>query len=462
MAKFPQPSMSRGELSPGLRGRVDIAAYPIGLGKCRGFITRPTGGVIKRPGFRFRGKVTGATRIFPFVYSTSIKYLIEAGNLYFRFWVNGARLTETPKAITGATAANPVVITSNAHGYANGAKVTIEGVRGMTRLNGGVYTVAGVTANTFQLSGVDGTAFAAYASGGTVATVVEVATPYTTADLQDVRITQSADVLYLVHGSRAPRELRRLTTTSFELREFNFRLGPFRLLNGENAVVMAASAATGNVTVTCNAGVFHPGMVGGLAYLEEKELRTVKPWEPLARNVAVGSYRRSDGKVYRATAFAAKPATPGAPYNITGNSRPLHEVGRAWDGPGDIRDDGVNGYSVGVEWEYVHGGFGIVKITGYTSATQVTGVVVQRVPDSCVGTAAVPAVGPWTISGDGVTKTFAVAGATSPTQADYAVTISGAPISQDPYVEPATGGNGTGGGSNVGQNLGDRGNYYLP
>lgn len=458
--KFPQPSLSRGELSPGLHGRIDIAAYAISLGKCRNFITRATGGAIKRPGYRFRGKVTGATRIFPFVYSTSIKYLIEAGDLYFRFWVDGARLTQTPKVVTGATAANPVVITSAAHGFVNGDKVTIENVKGMTRLNGGVYTVAGAAANTVQLSGLDGTAFAAYVSGGTIAKVVEVATPYTTADLAEVRITQSADVLYLVHGSHSPRELRRLTATSFELREFNFRLGPFRLLNGDDSVMMAASSVTGNTTVTCNRDVFSAGMVGGLIYLEEKELRDVKPWEPLARNLAVTSTRRSDGKVYRATAFAPIPATPGAArYNITGNNRPLHEVGRAWDGPGDQRDDGVNGYSVGVEWEFVHGGFGIVKITGYTNATTVTGVVIQRLPDSVKGTAPAPVAGPWTLSGDGVTKTFATVGATSPTQADYTATIGGVPVNQDPYAEAATGGSGYGGGSSVGPRLGDPDTY---
>jgi hypothetical protein len=455
MAKFPQPSMSRGELSPGLHGRVDVAAYQIALAKCRNFITRATGGVVKRPGYRFRGKVTGATRIFPFVYSTSVKYLIEAGNLYFRFWVNGSRLTETAKAITGATAANPIVITSAAHGYANGNKVVIEGVKGMTRLNGEVFIVAGVTADTFQLSGVDGSGYAAYSSGGTVAKVVEVATPYTTADLQDVRITQSADVLFLVHGSHAPRELRRLTATSFELRAFNYRLGPFRLLNGDEAVTMAASAVTGNVTVTCSAGVFTADMVGQLIYLEEKELRDVKPWEPLARNLAIGTLRRSDGKVYRATAIAAKPASPGAPYNITGNNRPLHEVGRAWDGPGDQRDDGVNGYSVGVEWEFVHGGFGIVKITGYSSANSVTGVVIQRLPDSVKGVAAVPVGGPWTMSGDGATKTFPVVGASSPTQRDYVVTIDGVGVAYDPYAEPATGGGGFGGGNSTGPRLTD-------
>lgn len=76
-------------------------------------------------------------------------------------------LAPSTAAITGATQANPVVITSNAHGLVNGEKVRITGVVGMTQINNLVFTVAGVTTNTFQLSGIDGTAYSAYTSGGT-------------------------------------------------------------------------------------------------------------------------------------------------------------------------------------------------------------------------------------------------------------------------------------------------------
>ena len=47
--------------------------------------------------------------------------------------------------ITGATAANPVVITAVAHPFTNGEQVYITGVVGMTQLNGNVYTVASTT-----------------------------------------------------------------------------------------------------------------------------------------------------------------------------------------------------------------------------------------------------------------------------------------------------------------------------
>lgn len=76
--------------------------------------------------------------------------------------------TAIEKLITGATAANPVVITSNAHGFSNGDKISIRGVVGMVELNvETAFTLANVATNTFELAGVDGSAYTAYTSGGT-------------------------------------------------------------------------------------------------------------------------------------------------------------------------------------------------------------------------------------------------------------------------------------------------------
>lgn len=68
--------------------------------------------------------------------------------------------------ITGVTQANPGVVTSPGHGLVNGDQVLISSVGGMTQLNGNTYTVAGATADTFQLSGTNTTGFGAYTSGG--------------------------------------------------------------------------------------------------------------------------------------------------------------------------------------------------------------------------------------------------------------------------------------------------------
>jgi Flp pilus assembly protein TadG len=81
---------------------------------------------------------------------------------------NAAWQVGATKNITGATRANPVVITSNAHGFTNGDRVWISGVNGMTQLNNRVVTVANANANTFQLQGLNGSGFSNYSSGGQI------------------------------------------------------------------------------------------------------------------------------------------------------------------------------------------------------------------------------------------------------------------------------------------------------
>lgn len=76
--------------------------------------------------------------------------------------------TGSSKNISGATKANPVVISSNGHGFANGDRVYISGVKGMTQLNGKVYTVANKQNNSFQLQGVDGRYYSTYSSSGKI------------------------------------------------------------------------------------------------------------------------------------------------------------------------------------------------------------------------------------------------------------------------------------------------------
>lgn len=88
---------------------------------------------------------------------------------------------QAAKTISGATQANPVVVTANSHGYDNGDEVYISGVVGMTELNNRVFIVANKAANTFELQDVDGSAYTAYVSGGqsfkTLVTIPTAAAP---------------------------------------------------------------------------------------------------------------------------------------------------------------------------------------------------------------------------------------------------------------------------------------------
>jgi hypothetical protein len=76
--------------------------------------------------------------------------------------------------MTGATQANPCVITAPGHGMSNGQEVLISNVVGMTELNGNIYSITGVTTDTFNLVGINSTGFTAYSSGGEVSGQIAV------------------------------------------------------------------------------------------------------------------------------------------------------------------------------------------------------------------------------------------------------------------------------------------------
>lgn len=73
------------------------------------------------------------------------------------------------KTITGISKAASAVVTSTAHGYAVGDFVVIEGVTGMTEINGVIGYVSAVpTADTFTIT-INSSGFSNYTAGGTAA-----------------------------------------------------------------------------------------------------------------------------------------------------------------------------------------------------------------------------------------------------------------------------------------------------
>ena len=213
-------TFTAGEISPRLEGRVTIAKYREGLADLTNMIVQPHGGVTRRPGTQFLGEVKASanvTRLIPFEFKTSDTYALEFGNQYMRIYRNGLQvLTGSAKAISAITKANPGVFTSNSHGYSNGDEIALVNTGGgMTELQERNYRVANVTTNTFTLTdlfdvALNTTGFTTYTgSGVSVDKIYEVATPYTSAQINDVRFAQSADVMYLVHPSHAVRTLSR-------------------------------------------------------------------------------------------------------------------------------------------------------------------------------------------------------------------------------------------------------------
>jgi hypothetical protein len=107
--------------------------------------------------------------------------------------------------------------------------------------------------------------FRFYKDGGVIlsgGSPVEVVTPYTAADVFALQFVQSADTLYIVHRSYAPRKLTRTSHTSWTLSTIDFLDGPY--LAERTNITITPSATTGSVTLTASAALFVAGHVGML------------------------------------------------------------------------------------------------------------------------------------------------------------------------------------------------------
>ena len=230
-------SFASGEWAPKLRSRVDIQKYHSGAALLRNFfVDYSGGGASTRQGTLFcnQCKAAGA-RIIPFQPSTTLSYVLEFGQNYIRFYSNGAPIVETGTTITGATQANPGVITDVAHGYLTGDWVFITGVVGMTQLNGNYYIVVKTGADTYTLTDLNGnaintTGFGAYVSGGTAQRVYTITSPYLASDLfpnpatgnPGIKFVQDVTSLIITHPSYAPAILTINSPTSWTLANITF------------------------------------------------------------------------------------------------------------------------------------------------------------------------------------------------------------------------------------------------
>lgn len=258
-----QNAVNAGELSALMLGRQDIAKYASGLYVCLNGIPLTQGAWTRRPGTAYLHQTkhhAKESRLFPFQYSVTQTYILEFGEQYIRFFTDHGILTQAAQNISGISQAATAVVTyAGADTYANGDRVYISGVVGMTQVNNREFVVANVDtgANTFEITDSDGTdvdstGYTAYSSAGTVAEIFQVTTTFLEADLADIRIVQSADTLFILHPDFPPQTLVRVSALSWTLADIAFLDGPYGSLN-TTTTTLSPSAATGTVTITASA-----------------------------------------------------------------------------------------------------------------------------------------------------------------------------------------------------------------
>lgn len=94
-----------------------------------------------------------------------------------------------------------------------------------------------------------------------------IPTEYKEADLPDIKYTQSADVLFLVHVNHPPMTLTRYGVTEWKLERMDIAGGPFDDPDTKENVKIGASAVRGDVTLTASTDYFTNDMVGSLIRL---------------------------------------------------------------------------------------------------------------------------------------------------------------------------------------------------
>lgn len=374
-----QASFTAGQISPLLLARNDLAKHQTGLKTARNVIPLPQGAFMKRPGSKWiwNTKIAAdAARVFPFEYSTDQAYVVIAGDASFRFIKDYDLITSSPQSVTSITKANPAVVTYAApDSYANGDRVLIAGGE-MVELHSREFTVANVNvgANTFELSGVDSTNYTTYVSGGTVAEIYEIVSPYTDEQLAEVTIAASANVVYFFHPDVTPYKLTRTADASWSMVATSFDDGPWAPTNSDPSIQVRIEPASTyypgkSVTIYANSDIFTANHVGSLFSMEEIlfDQLAVSPWASTQGfSASVGAQASSNGHVYSLVDAGGGAA-------VTGTIAPSHTQGDAWDNP-----TAASAYK---KFRYLHSRSGVFRITAYTSAKQVTADIVTYCPD---------------------------------------------------------------------------------
>lgn len=329
------PSFNTGELSPRLSARVDFSKFKSGVAIMENFIPLAEGGAMRRSGSRFIAEVrdsTAKTRLKDFEFSTTQAYALELGNTYMRFFKEQGQIfsQDITASITngffavgisswddisagsltydstnqrmnlvpsGGVAGHAEQQVTNATAINHVLKFQVFGAPGdSVTVQVGLSTGASTLLSFSAKVGFHVVTFAATAAnffvqfvGETDKTVqidnislldneaIDIGTPWLTADLFAVEGPQSADVLYLFHGSHPTYKLERRADTTWSLVEVAWEDGPWLSKNSETTTLTPTVTTGKGITLTASSVV---GINDGDGFLSTDVGRSVRLSNP--------------------------------------------------------------------------------------------------------------------------------------------------------------------------------------
>jgi len=345
-ASFIQTNFLGGEWSPEFQGRAEDPKYRSALNVCRNSFPIEEGAWQRRSGTRFaaptRKGVQATLREFDFTESLPFDLELSAGHI--RFFAGPNLVVEGTTGVLGISTASPAeVSTFLAHGWSTGDQV-------MFRLPDGVADpgVADILNRQFEITKVDNYRFTIVdavdgmaVDGSTltpgpnplfVARVVDIATVYTAAQLDDIRLVQNEDVAILLHkdvkpyalASTAPAAAGMPATFTFSVAIF--KDGPY-LDPPTDGTTLTPSATSGTITLTAS-GI--TSINNGLGFQSTDVGRLVRLFsEPLDWS-AVTAYAKGDSVKFNDTYWQALLANTGKQPDLDVNNWQISTTAAAW------------------------------------------------------------------------------------------------------------------------------------
>jgi hypothetical protein len=230
-----QTSFLGGSWSPYAQGRADKEQYRTALNLCYNGLPVEEGAWTRRPATVFaattRSGAQGLLREFAFNQAQPLTLEFTAGHL--RLFSGLSLMLEDPRAVGSISTADPAVVTTpTTHPYATGDQVqfSLQPVVPGNPIGSGIYPIFGrqfsitVSDSThFSLqdpitgANIDGSTFSLSGWVATVARVVDIATPYTAAEIEasSIRVIQDMAVAIICDGLHVPEVLSYTAGSNF-------------------------------------------------------------------------------------------------------------------------------------------------------------------------------------------------------------------------------------------------------
>jgi hypothetical protein len=328
-------SFNSGEWSPLLNARIDLDRYEHACQRLENFLIMPYGGALRRPGTQYLGKakyLEFPCRLIGFNFSVSTNFVLEFGNLYVRFWTNSQQVM---------TPGSPTV-------------------------------------------------------------PLEKATPYGWQELRELQYCQINDIMYVVHPAHPPHKLSRLADDNWTFAEVAFKWPPLLDENVTGAAI-TPSGISGDITLTANSGIFESGDVGSVWQIGHNKVGANLSYSEIALGVASGD--SPSIRVRGPWTFTTYGTWKGEVRIVravfeTGVTETVRTYNSSVEGQRNIAVTGTEDRDCSMHISFITGGvagssspmarlefavgkcYGLVKITGYTSPTQVSGTVTWGISET--------------------------------------------------------------------------------